>query len=75
MLNAIRCIYQRFAFKNLGISCLALIFNLEQQTCCSAATSNKPFFGERWIRTHGSSVVKAPSSESGDYLEWILAGC
>ena len=31
MSNAIRCIDQRFAFKNLGISCLALIFNLEQQ--------------------------------------------
>ena len=28
MLNAIRCINQRFAFKNSGISCLALIFNL-----------------------------------------------
>ena len=28
MSNAIRCINQRFAFKNSGISCLALIFNL-----------------------------------------------
>ena len=28
MSNAIRCIDQRFAFKNSGISCLALIFNL-----------------------------------------------
>ena len=28
MLNAIKCIDQRFAFKISGISCLALIFNL-----------------------------------------------
>ena len=28
MSNAIKCIDQRFAFKNSGISCLALIFNL-----------------------------------------------
>ena len=28
MLNATRCINQRFAFKNSGIVCLALIFNL-----------------------------------------------
>ena len=28
MLNAIRCIDQRFTFKNSGILCLALIFNL-----------------------------------------------
>ena len=29
MSNAIRCIDQRFAFKNSRISCLALIFNLK----------------------------------------------
>ena len=29
MSNAIRCINQRFAFKNSRISCLALIFNLK----------------------------------------------
>ena len=28
MLNAIKCINQKFAFKNSGISCLAFIFNL-----------------------------------------------
>ena len=28
MLNVIRCIDQRFVFKNSGIACLALIFNL-----------------------------------------------
>ena len=28
MLNAIRCIDPRFAFKNSGLSCLALIFHL-----------------------------------------------
>ena len=28
MSNAIRCIDQRFVFKNSGISCPALIFNL-----------------------------------------------
>ena len=32
MLNAIRCIDQRFAFKNSRISCLALIFNLKNQS-------------------------------------------
>ena len=31
MWNAIRCIDQRFAFKNSGISCLAMIFNLNNQ--------------------------------------------
>ena len=29
MLNAIKCIDQRLAFKNSRISCLALIFNLK----------------------------------------------
>ena len=29
MSNAIRCIIQRFAFKNSRISCLALIFHLK----------------------------------------------
>ena len=29
MSNAIRCINQRFAYKNSRISCLALIFNLK----------------------------------------------
>ena len=29
MSNAIKCIDQRFAFKNFAISCLALIFNLK----------------------------------------------
>ena len=31
ILNVIRCIYQRFSFKNSGISCLALIFNPSNQ--------------------------------------------
>ena len=55
MLNAIRCIDQRFAFKNSGSSCLALIFNLNnsrttnlytQKIGCRLrdTTSNIPFF-------------------------------
>ena len=31
MSNAIRCIDKRFAFKNSGIACLALIYNLSYQ--------------------------------------------
>ena len=31
MLNVIRCINHRFEFKNFGISCLALMFNLNNQ--------------------------------------------
>ena len=31
MSNTIRCIDHRFAFKNSGIACLALIFNLSYQ--------------------------------------------
>ena len=31
MSNAIRCINRRFAFKNFGISCLALIFNMSNR--------------------------------------------
>ena len=32
MLNAIRCIDERFPFKNSRISCLALIFKLKNQS-------------------------------------------
>ena len=44
MSNAIRCIDQRFAFKNSGISCLALIFNLESQKCGSASDESSTIF-------------------------------
>ena len=44
MSNAIRCIDQRFEFKNSGISCLALIFNLESQKCGSASDESSTIF-------------------------------
>ena len=59
MLNWIRCIDQRFAFKNSRISCLALIFNLNntrttvlysKKTDCRwrNTTSHMPFFSCHW---------------------------
>ena len=49
MSNAVRCIDQRFAFKNSGISCLALIYNLNnprtavmyEKNCLQVAKYNK----------------------------------
>ena len=40
MSNAIRCIDQRFAFKNYRISCLALIFNLNNLSTTVLYTKN-----------------------------------
>ena len=80
MLNAIRCIDQRFEIKNSCISCLALIFNLKNYTnipLCKKflyakigcrwrnTTSHIPFFFELLIRTNGL-VVKTGCRESGD---------
>ena len=59
MLNVIKCIDQRFAFKNSGISCLALILHL------------KNLWLNLW--THGL-VVKVSCSESGK-MGSIAAGC
>ena len=78
MSNAIRCIDQRFAFKNSGISCLALIFNFNNPrttvlkakksvaaTCRRRnATSHIPF--NRAIDTNQWLVVKVGSSVLGD---------
>ena len=78
-----------FAFKNSGISCLALIFQvqLEQsehnnpvwqcmQSCMAVYTtpaSHVPIFFRRLIRTYGF-VVKVTCRVSGD-LGSIPAGC
>ena len=74
MSTAIRCINQRFAFKNSGISCLALIFNLSylKMTILYANTAVAGcetfqliyLFFSKLTRTH-SSVVEASRSESG----------
>ena len=63
MSNAKRCIDQRFAFKNSGVSCLALIFNLKnpsttvlyEKTRLQVAKYDKLYtiFFEQWIRTDG----------------------
>ena len=78
MSNAIRCIDQRFAFKNSCISCLALIFKLKKPrttvlyakksvTELQVAKNDKPYaiFFKRSIRTYGL-VVKTSRRESGD---------
>ena len=43
-LNAIICIYERFAVKNSGISCLALIFNLSSLAILKWKPSGKDWF-------------------------------
>ena len=75
MSNAIRCIDQRFAFKNSRISCLALIFNLNIRVRQSWTQKNRfqmanydesyAVFFNQSIRTNGL-VVKVSSSEFGD---------
>ena len=74
MSNAIRCINQRFAFKNSGILWLALIFNLSnwrksdnpacKKSDCRLRNITSKFFC-RLIQTH-ASVLKVSSSESSD---------
>ena len=75
MLNAIRCIDQRFAFKNSLISCLALIFKLKNPVRQSCTPKNQlqvakyddsyTVFFKRLIRTYGL-VVKTGCGESGN---------
>ena len=86
MSNAIRCIDQRFAFKNYGISCFALIFHLNNprmtvlyakklvaQLQIAKYDESYTVFFRRSIRTHGL-VVQVSCIESGD-LGSIPAGC
>ena len=85
MLNLIRCIDQRSAFKNSGISCLAVILNLSNPRKTILHATKKfqvaryesydesyTVYFRRSFRTHGS-VVKAVCSELGD-LGSILGG-
>ena len=75
MLNAMRCIYQRFAFKNSRSSCLAFIFNLNNQRTTvlyakksvAGGTIRRVIyrFFQQLIRTNGI-VVKVSRSEFGD---------
>ena len=79
MSNAIRCIYQRFAFKNSRILCLTLIFNLNIPRTTVLYAKKKSFAGGeiRWsiyrffqaidtvIQTNGL-VVKVSCIELGD---------
>ena len=58
MLNAIRCIDQRFVFKNSRISCLALIFNMKNPSTTVLCAKNRlqvakydepyTFFSSNW---------------------------
>ena len=80
MLNALRCIDQRFAFENSGIIVSVLDFQLEQSekdnpelvAACKIQKVIYPFFGQL-IQTY-SLVVELISRKSGD-LDWISAGC
>ena len=76
MSNAIRCIDQRFAFKNSRISCLALIFNLKNPSTTVLYAKKSVAGGEIWrviyrfffklsIWTYGL-VVNTGCRESGD---------
>ena len=75
MSNAIRCIDQRFAFKNYGISCFALIFHLNnpRMTVLYAKKfgwtakydESYTVFSRRSIRIHGL-VVQVSCIESDD---------
>ena len=77
MSNAIRCIDQRFAFKNSRISCLALMFKFKILAWQSCHSTQKNWlqvvkYDESCtvcflllIKTNGW-VVKASSRESGD---------
>ena len=66
MLNVIRCKDQRFAFKNSGISCLVLIFNLsnlrttilhsKKQLSVAKHVKLHTIFFCRLTRTHGYVV-------------------
>ena len=76
MSNAIRCIDQRFALKNSRISCLALIFNLNNRRTTILYTKisvaggeirRYTAFFEEWIRTYGLAV-KVSRMESGDMV-------
>ena len=74
-LNAITCIDKRFAVKNSGISCLALIFYLSNPRMTILHAENRfkvakhpwlyTVFFCKLIWTHGL-VVKVSSKESGD---------
>ena len=46
--NAIRCIYQRFAFKSSRISCLALIFKLKNPSTTVLYAKKSVAGGEIW---------------------------
>ena len=85
MSNALRCIDQRFAFKNSGSSCLALILNLSNLQMTILHTQKEVpgskiqlhlgihHFFSLLIQTHGL-VVKVSSRKLGD-LGSISAGC
>ena len=80
MSSAITCINKRFAVKDSGISCLALIFNprttiLHENNWLKVARYDEScsIFFWRLIRTHGL-VVMASTSESGD-MGTIPIGC
>ena len=75
MSNAIRCIDQRFAFKNSGISCLALIFNLNNPRTTILYAKKLVAGGEtrrvihRFFHATDTNLclsVKAGRRESGD---------
>ena len=83
MLNVKRFIDQRFVFKNSGILCLALLFNLSNlrntillsKSCCRLRNTSSyiPFFFCILIWIHGW-VVKESQSESGGSCS-IPDGC
>ena len=51
MLNVIRCIDQRFEFKNSDILCLALIFNLSNQRT-TILPAKRSFQVARYDKSH-----------------------
>ena len=80
MSNAIRFINQMFEFKNSGISCLALIFNLKHPSTTVLLVKKRfqvarnDYSGFRQLLRIYGSVLKAGSSESCDIsMIWLVA--
>ena len=81
MPNVIKCIDQRFAFTNSGISCLALIFNLSNQGTTILSCTQKDAKTDDWLTVFFvqlmpiyGSVFKMSCIELGD-MGSILDGC
>ena len=70
MSNAIRCIIQRFAFKNSRISCLALIFHLKNPSMTVLHTKKSVAGGDSLAKYDESYTV---CFQAIDTSQWLSA--